>query len=339
LIFKVISIILMFILVHQKSDYIVYGAITVLAAGGSNVLNFINLRKFIDFRPVGHYNFRRHLKPIFIFFATTAAISIYTNLDTVMLGFMTTDTQVGLFNASIKVKSILLSAVTSLGAVLLPRLSYYLHNHMKQKFNDMIRKAFNFILVFAVPLSVYFFIFARPSILLLSGNAFLGAVLPMQILMPTIVFIGFSNITGMQILVPYGKESCLLVSVIAGAVLDFSLNLVLIPRWGATGTAVSTLSAELLVLAIQLYILRFKLKGIWKKLSIRQMLIGMIFAVGASLWIRHVASLRPIFILMVSACVFFGIYYICLLIQKEPFMMDMVNPVLQKVWNRKKMER
>ena len=49
------------------------------------------------------------------FFATSIAISIYTNLDTVMLGFMTDDTQVGLYSASVKVKTVLLAVVSSLG--------------------------------------------------------------------------------------------------------------------------------------------------------------------------------------------------------------------------------
>ena len=126
---KLVSVILMFIFVHNTSDYVIYGVIAVLASGGSNLLNFINLKKYISLRPVGHYDFKQHLQPIFIFFATSIAISIYTNLDTVMLGFMTDDTQVGLYSASVKVKTVLLAVVSSLGNVLLPRLSVYIHDN------------------------------------------------------------------------------------------------------------------------------------------------------------------------------------------------------------------
>ena len=45
----------------------------------------------------------------------SCATTIYTNLDTVMLGFMTTDTDVGYYNAAVKIKVILVSVVTSLG--------------------------------------------------------------------------------------------------------------------------------------------------------------------------------------------------------------------------------
>lgn len=73
IIFKIASIILMFIFVRQQKDYIIYGAITVFATSGSNLLNFVNLRKFIDLKPVGNYRFKRHLKPILYFFAASAA--------------------------------------------------------------------------------------------------------------------------------------------------------------------------------------------------------------------------------------------------------------------------
>ena len=73
----------------------------------------------------------------------------------------------------------------------------------------------------------------------------------MQILMPTLVFIGFSNITGIQILVPEGKEKLLLISIAAGALLNLILNAIWIPYWGATGAAISTTIAEALVLAIK----------------------------------------------------------------------------------------
>ena len=277
LVFKILSIILMFVFVHQQQDYIIYGAITVFATGGSNILNFINMRKFISFKPVGNYNFKRHLKPILYFFAASAATSVYTNLDTVMLGFIGSQEsatyQVGLYNAAVKLKTILVTAVTSLGTVLLPRLSYYITQKMENEFKDMIVKSFNFVLIFAVPLCIYFILFAQDTMLLLSGEAFLGAVVPMQILMPTLVFIGLSNITGMQILVPIGKEKFLLISIVAGAILNLILNAVWIPMWGATGASISTLIAEVLVLVVQIWLLRKQLKTIWKQISFRHLII------------------------------------------------------------------
>ena len=142
--FKFIALIMMFLLIHKKSDYLLYGGISIFAASASNIFNFINVHRFIDLRPVGNYNFKRHLKPIITFFAMACATTIYTNLDTVMLGFMKTNVDVGYYNAAVKIKNILVSVVTSLGAVLLPRATYYVEHNLIGDFWRITRKALNF---------------------------------------------------------------------------------------------------------------------------------------------------------------------------------------------------
>lgn len=67
IIFKFIALIAMFLLIHEKSDYVIYGGISIFAASASNVLNFVNAHKYIDFKPRGRYNIKQHLKPIGIF--------------------------------------------------------------------------------------------------------------------------------------------------------------------------------------------------------------------------------------------------------------------------------
>lgn len=82
------------------------------------------MRKYISLKKTGPYDFKQHIGPIFTFFMMSASISIYTNLDKVMLGFMKTNTDVGYYDASVKIKTILVNVVTSLGTVLLPRMSF-----------------------------------------------------------------------------------------------------------------------------------------------------------------------------------------------------------------------
>ena len=167
---KIVSLLLMFLLVKKPEDYIIYGGITVLASSASYVLNFLYALRFISLKKTGKYEFRIHMKPIFRFFAMTAAASVYTNLDVVMLKFMKGDVEVGYYNAAIKVKTILVSLITSLGTVLLPRLSYYVKKNEKELFYQMIGKAVNFVVIVGLPLSVYFMIFAEESILFLKSD-------------------------------------------------------------------------------------------------------------------------------------------------------------------------
>lgn len=331
ILFKVISIILMFAFVHEKSDYIIYGCITILASVGSNVLNFINLRKHISFQRFQNYEFKKHLKPIMVFFAQSVAISIYTNLDTVMLGFMTNDFEVGYYNAAIKIKNILLSLVTSLGTVLLPRLSYYIQNDFKEEFDNLIKKSFEVVWLISLPLTIYFVIFAKDSLIFLSGESFVGATLAMQLITPTIFFIGLSNITGMQILTPIGKEKYVVVSVIVGAVIDLFANMMFIPLMGSAGASLGTLLAEIGVLFVQIHYLKDMLIGVLNKLEIYKIMLCNIIAMIIVIVVSNLIISSLFIELLFTAIIFFGVYGVLLIILKEPLIYAYVLSIVNKL--------
>lgn len=232
LLFKTISVVLMFLLVHNESDTNMYAFVSVFAAVGSNILNFLKLHDYIYFKKYDNYNFKQHFKPILVLFAQNITVSVYTNLDTVMLGFMKTDSDVGLYTAAVKIKTILVSVVTSFSSVLLPRMSYYVHHNDTKNFNRMVGIGFNTILLMSLPLATFFIFEAKESILLLAGSDYYGAINAMKIITLAIIPIGLTGLIGIEILTPLGKEKYVLYSVIVGALTDFILNLFMIPLWG-----------------------------------------------------------------------------------------------------------
>lgn len=262
------AILLTFLLVHKKEDYILYGGITVFATVGANLFNFLAARKLISFAPCKSYDYRRHLRPILVLFALSVATTIYTHLDVVMLRFYKSDQAVGYYDAAVKVKNLLVIFSTSLGTVLLPRISYHIKMGQDQEFKRLIKTSFHFVLLTALPLCVYFILMARESVLLLFGAAYEGTITPMQVLMPAVLFIGLTNVIGIQILVPFGKEKLVVYSTCGGALVDVVLNAFLIPGYGATGAAIGTLAAEAVVLIMQLFFLRSQ-QGCEKKLFLQ----------------------------------------------------------------------
>lgn len=335
ILFKVIGMILMFLLVKESSDYQIYGGVYVIASFGSYVLNFICLRKFVTFQKTGTYQFKQHLKHIMVFFAMSAGASIYLNLDVVMLCFLQSNEAVGYYNAGIKVKTVLVTCVTSLGTVLLPRLSYYIETADKKAFQLMVGKAFRFVFVAASAVTVYFSIFARESILLLSGEAFLPAVGPMMILMPTVLLIGLSNVTGIQILTPNGREREVMYSIWGGAILDFVLNLIVIPKFSANGAALSTLLAEGMVLLLQCWFLRDVLWSYIRQVQCWKIVIALavasVMTIPVKIWIDSGVFVT----LLVSAIVFFGGYAVVLLLLKEPFVSEILNSGIHAIVRKK----
>lgn len=78
----------------------------------------------------------------------------------------------------------------------------------------------------------------------------------MQIIAPTILLIGLSNLLGIQVLTPLNKEKQLVYSVVAGALVDLILNIIFIPKMGAAGASLGTLVAEFVVLTVQILYLK-----------------------------------------------------------------------------------
>ena len=334
IIFKAIGVIAMFFLVHEQKDYVVYGGITIFAASASNVFNFFNAHKYIKMYPVGEYHYKRHFRAVAVFFAMTCATTIYTNLDTVMLGIMKTDADVGYYHAAIRIKTILLSIVTSLGSVLLPRVSYYYQKGMISEFYRINHKAINFVFLIASPMALYFILFAKYGIYFLSSDAFNGAIIPMQLIMPTLLIVGLTNITGIQMLVPMGREKTVLYSQIAGATTDLILNLILIPKYAAAGAAFGTMMAEIAVLIVQQIALNKEVTPAYKNVHYVPIVLGLLAGTAASFWVPQLA-LSSFFTLAVSAILFFGAYAIVLLLLREPLAVEVFGQFTDSLLSRR----
>lgn len=324
--FKIIGLFLMFMFVKTKNDVNSYALVTVFSSFGAGIFNFIRLRNVVGNYNVGDLNLKRHMFPIFTFFAMSIATTIYTNLDNVMLGVIRNSTEVGYYNAATKIKMVLSTLVSSLGQVLLPRLSYYVEQDNKECFNRLISKAFSFVLLFSIPCAIFFSYYAKEVINILSGPEYLSASFTMVILMPTIVLIGFSNITGIQVLVPTGRENIVLKSVSIGAIIDFVLNCIFIPYYGSNGAAIGTLVAEFSVLIIQFWYLRKLVLDIVPSIEFKNLLISLLPALILLNYVKTSFSYTDFIGLIAGALVFFGVYTLGLIITKE----EIITSVLRK---------
>lgn len=226
LLVKLLSVVLLFLFVKTKEDILWYGAYTVLGVLGGNIFNFIRLRKYlhrdvIDFRALHPL---RHLKPALHVFALNVVISIYLQLNNVLLGFMKDAEAVGYFTAATKIMMITMSISSSLGAVIMPRTSNLIAEGRMDEFRILIQKSYDFVLALAMPLTVGL-IFTSPSIiLLLSGEGFAPAVLTSQIVASNILMVGLSGVMGIQVLYPLGKINIVILCTLIGAAVNVFFN-------------------------------------------------------------------------------------------------------------------
>lgn len=243
---RLFSLVCLFIFVKEKSDLFYYAAISVTAEVGSNLFNFFRLRKYIDISRLRLKELHplRHLKPALRIFAMNLVVSIYVNLDSVMLGFLKDETAVGYYAASTRITKSLLGIVSSLGTVLLPRISNLISENQIEEFHRLVNKAFQFMVLIGLPLTIGVIFMAAPLIHLFCGTAFEPSILTIRIMAPIILLISLSGIMCWQVLFPLDKERLAIYATLTGAIINFILNWLLIPQYSQYGAGVATVIAE-----------------------------------------------------------------------------------------------
>ena len=165
----------------------------------------------------------------------------------------------------------------------------------------------------------------------LSGTAYTGAILPMQIVMPTLFLIGISNLLGIQILVPLNREKDVFKSVSLGAVVNLVINIICIPKFGASGAAFGTLIAELFVTGYQFYVLRTFLKDLINKVKLYKNILATLLASFVVLILKNII-ISSFFVILVESSLIFGLIYILICFALgDDFTIYLVNYIKNKV--------
>lgn len=261
---RVVCLVGVVLFVHAPGDYLVYAILLVASGAVANLINFFYLFHLLGegLREAGasdrgtRLQPRRHVKPLFVFFVIVAAISIYTTLDTVMLGFMSTNEQVAFYTSAVAVKNAMTAVVSALSNVLLPRAANLLGKGEQAAFKRLVRKAIRVVLVISIPLAVVVSAIATPLMTWYAGAAFAGAGPALSIVALAVVPIGLSVIFCDEVMIQIGMENKCTYIYLAAAVVNFCLNLVLIPAWGAVGTSVATLAVEVLITVVEFALIR-----------------------------------------------------------------------------------
>ncbi|QQP69566.1 oligosaccharide flippase family protein [Carnobacterium sp. CS13] len=330
-IFKLISLVSIFLFVHEENHYVIYGLVSVLAISLSSILNFVYSKKFARFSFKGINPFK-HIKSLNIFFINTLIISIYTNLDQTLLGFFVNTKSVAYMNRSKAITGLAISISTAISNVTLPRASYYIDTN-KEKFNDLLKIIPKFILWITIPITVGIVVLAPNLMFLLGGEEFIEASVLLQIISLIIIFSPLAGYLQNQILIPTGNEKFGLYAALFSSIVSLILNFTLIPTLGYLGAGFTVVIAELISVTSRYYIVKYKLEyntvNFWDR-STRLYLISALLMGGLVLVIRN--SIENSFVsLVVGAILGSGFYFLVLLLSKETVMML----ILSKIKNKK----
>lgn len=328
---KLISVICIFVFVKNSSDLNKYYIIYVLSNLLGNLSLWIYIPKYTDKIKLKELRINRHLKPTIMLFIPQIATQIYTVLDKTMLGTMIYDkSEVGYYEQAQKIIKLLMTIATSLGVVMMPRIAATYSKGDKEKIREYMNNSFSFISLLAFPLMFGTISIAYKFVPIFYGSGYDKVAPLMCVVSPIIVFIGLSNVTGTQYLLPTKQQNKYTTSVIIGAIVNFVLNIVLIKKYASIGASIATVIAEFCVTLTQFLLIgkEIKFKEIFQ--TIYKYIVASSIMFVCSILIGNFINNNVISILI--QIIFSSlIYFVVLLIMKDKMIIEGIAILKNKI--------
>ena len=330
---KLASLASIFIFVKSSDDTIIYTAIIALSALIGNLTFWFYIPTTIGFKKIKISGLSLHLKSSLALFIPQIAIQIYVLLDRTMLGMITDTIQVGYYENSQKIVKVVLTIATAIGTVMMPKIANTVASGDMKKVRYYVKNSFFFVSALSIPLMFGLMGVAKELSPWFFTDKFLGIENLIIISSLIILAISWSNVLGMQLLVPLNKTKEFTISVTSGAVMNFILNLVIIKRFGAMGACISTIIAEFTVTIVQIYLIKDFIKP---KEFIKPILLFIPSAVSMYIVVRIIGNAMGPGILtnilqgVIGALTYFIITEMCYRILKKQSIVTYIKNIIKE---------
>jgi len=177
--------------------------------------------------------------------SSTIFISIYYYIDQIMLGIISTKTDLGYYSAAQRIVYGLSMLYVIVSISFSPQIAYFFKKDKKQlKF--ILEKMNKIMLTLAIPLGIGGTVFAPEIINFIFGNGYTRSILAFQILIWSQAIVFISVCYG-NTLVMCNKQNKFLYGVGFGAIINIILNYILIIKFSLYGASIATVITQLLI--------------------------------------------------------------------------------------------
>ena len=249
---RVCSVSAVFLFVKNKEDLALFTLIYSIGDLLGNLSLWLYLPKYIKGVKVKNINTFRHIWPIILLFIPQIANQIYKILDTTMIGNLVQDkAETGYYEQGQKVIRLLLTVVTSLGVVMVPRMASTFASGDKKQIQNYLKMSFRFVFFLAFPIMFGIISISEAFVPVFFGAGYDKVVILINIISPILLLMGVANVLGTQYLLPTKHQKEYTISVAIGVVFNFIANYILITKYASIGASIATVLSELLVVIIQ----------------------------------------------------------------------------------------
>lgn len=252
-IFKMITLLCIFGLIKNDNDFILYvccmSGLTLLG----NVSLWLRLPLIVNKPKIKNIHPFDGIREIMILFIPTLALQIYSAIDKTMLGGLADNmTQSGYYEQASKITHILLTVITTLSVVSLPRISMLYSKNKQKEIQEIMHKSYCFVLFISIPFVIGMNLVSNSFVPLFLGADYTPCISMLNVFSLLFIIVGLSNITGFQYLVATDRQMIYSISIVCGTIFNLVANSILIPKYEAMGAVVASIFSEFLVLIIQI---------------------------------------------------------------------------------------
>lgn len=330
---KIVSMIAIFCFINGPDDVILYIVVLAVSTLLGNLTLWPNIRR--DLPKINYKKLRPwpHFLPMIELFVPQIAVQIYVQLNKTMLGSMVNETAAGYYQYSDNLVKLILALVTATGTVMLPHVANAFSHGNMDHVNKMLNKSFDFVSAMAYPMM---FGLAAVSLTLVPkyyGPGYEPVGPAMMIESIVVLMIAWSNVLGVQYLLPIHKQKQFTLSVTTGAVINLIMNIPLIRFFGLDGAMWSTVLSEIGVTLYQLIAVRGLLdyKALFNS-SWKYLLSGVIMFIPV-FWMN--THLKDSWLMMgLEVLVGIVIYAVMVLILRAPIVDQAKKLIVDRLGNR-----
>lgn len=252
LIIKALYIVAIFLFVRGRDDIAIYTFIMAFVSFFlSEASLFILVPKYVKLHKPNLKGIISEIKPLFLLFIPSIGNLLLRHFDKIMLGVLSTYQQLGYYENSDKVFTILSTVITAVGDVMLPRISNLLASNNKEKANRIFTLSLRIGIITSCAFTFGIISIANEFVPLFFGQEFMQCIQIIQWIAPSIIMVAFSASIRKQYLIPRYKNKVYIFATSSGLLCNIILNAILIPKYGAMGAVYATLVAELIIIVCQ----------------------------------------------------------------------------------------
>lgn len=260
LVIRGLYVISVFIFVRNQSDTLLYFILTSSTIIINGTINGTYSRRFVKIVKVSiRDSIHDYLKPMFLLGSQALIAFFYVSFNTLFLGFVSTEEEVGYYSIGTKIIIIILMLFSSATSALLPRISSLMANKEYEKVKKILTGSLEILFFIALPMMAIIAIYAEPIVYIISGEAYKPAIPIVALSSPLLLILGLSQVAFVQIMIPSKMDKQISLSCIWGALLSICLNFLIVKKLGAIGSMLIWILAETIVLIRAIFYINSKL--------------------------------------------------------------------------------